>query len=206
MESFAYVPLSDVIKSYLYAEYSDDDDLQAFIASQNEIAQGYLDWTNQTPLGVYTSSSIGGILLDWIGQGIYDIQRPVLATSSSQVIAGYAENFYANEPYTGMQYSSSGTAINASDDLYKRLLTWKLYRGDGKVFSLGWLKNRITRFIYGVNGVDVDVLDNPPSVIASGGNFHVTAPTSDAFSALHLLYANDALSFPFQYTMTFTAV
>jgi hypothetical protein len=38
------------------------------------------------------------------------------------------------------------------DDLYKRILTWHLFKGDGKYFDVRWWKRRIMRFITGVNG------------------------------------------------------
>jgi hypothetical protein len=66
IESFATLPLQQVIPSYLFLEYSDDQDLQAFVASFNSLAQGYLDWFRNTPLGLYTSPNITGPLLDWI--------------------------------------------------------------------------------------------------------------------------------------------
>src|SRR5690348_2560014 len=129
-ESFQSLPLQAVIKSYLYKEYSDDDDLQAFVDSFNEITQGYLDWFNSTALSVYTSPSISGALLDWIGLGIYGMPRPVLATSDQQTFAGYDERTYNTIPYNDLTLISSGTAQVASDDIYNRALTWNLYRSE----------------------------------------------------------------------------
>lgn len=203
IESFNSLPLQAVIPSYLYKEYSDDEDLQAFVASFNTIAQGYLDWFNQTPLSMYVCSNISGALLDWVGLGIYGMPRPVLASSSTQVFAGYNEQTYNTIPYNGLTYISSGTAQVATDDIYKRVLTWNLYKGDGQVFCLQWLKNRIARFLNGANGFDVDVLELQPSISVSGSVFTVNAPSGDMYSALQLAYANGALSFPFQYTLAF---
>jgi hypothetical protein len=124
IEAFATTPLQSVIPSYLYLEYSDDDDLQAFVASQNALAQGYLDWANQSPLGLYISPYITGPLLDWIGQGVYDIRRPVLSTQTSFFIAGYNSDAYNYEVYNGNSLIQSGTAALANDDIYKRVMTW----------------------------------------------------------------------------------
>lgn len=206
IESFATTPLQQVIPSYLYWEYSDDDDLQAFVSSQNALAQGYLDWANQSPLGLYTSPYITGSLLDWIGQGIYNIRRPVLSTQTSFFIAGYDSAAYDTVSYNGNTLIQSGTSTIADDDIYKRVMTWNLYRGDGQVFTIGWLKNRISRFLNGPNGSDFPVLNDPPSITVAGTVFTVAYFASQAFSDLQLCYANGALAFPFQYTMEFVTI
>lgn len=203
IESFSSLPLQAAIPSYLYLEYSDDEDLQAFVASFNQIAQGYVDWFNQTPLSVYTSSSISGALLDWVATGIWGISRPVLSTESAQDFAGYNEATYNTLAYNAMNYVQSGTAHLADDDTYKRVLTWNLYRGDGEMFCLQWLKNRIARFLNGPNGMDYAVLNAQPGITVSGSVFTVTSAASTDYTNLQLAYANGALAFPFQYSMTF---
>jgi hypothetical protein len=206
IESFQTQTLQNIIPSYLYQEYASDDNLQAFVNSQNALTQGYIDWFNTTPLGVYTSPSITGPLLDWTATGIYDIARPVLASGSTTELAGYATAFYNQLDYNGIQTFSSGTSIIASDDIYKRVLTWNLYRGDGQIFSLDWLKRRIARFLYGDNGSDANVLDEPINITVSNGVFTVTNNATTIFTVLQLAYANGALAFPFQYSMAFIAV
>ena len=206
IESFQQQPLQAVIPSYLYQQYADDDNLQAFVASFNSLAQGYLDWFNSTPLAVYTNHSISGTLLDWIGEGIYGITRPVLASSSSSLTAGYNTGAYDTGVYNEGIFASGGTGINASDDIYKRVLTWNLYRGDGQVFCMQWLKNRIARFLYGQNGSDYDVLIVQPQITCADAVFTVSYYASSSLTALQLAYANGALAFPFQYSMTFSSV
>lgn len=202
-ESFSTLPLQNQINSYLYLQFSDDENLQAFVAAFNSLSQSYLDWFNNTPLALYTSPNISGALLDWIGQGIYGIIRPTLSSSSTTRIAGYGTGAYGEPPAYGEQiYSSSGTSSLASDDIYKRVLTWHLYRGDGQQFTTQWLKNRVARFLYGVNGTDYAVLDVPPSVAVSGGTFTITIPASPAATAFQQLIANNALALPFQKTFT----
>lgn len=203
IESFAVTPIQQTIPSYLFAEYSDDSNLQAFVDAYNSLTQGYLDWFNQSPLGLYTSPFINGPLLDWIGQGIYGIKRPVLSSSSTLRQAGYNANPYDTISYNGQFYSSTQTAAIANDDIYKRVMTWHLYRGDGQQFCMQWLKNRINRFINGANGGDWPVLNDPPSITVSGSVFTVTAYDSTAFEALKECYANSVLQFPFQYTINF---
>jgi hypothetical protein len=56
---------------------------------------------------------------------------------------------------------SAGDIINTSDDLYRRIITWHFYKGDGKYFSIRWLKRRIWRFLYGPNGLPPDYAVDP---------------------------------------------
>ncbi|CAB3742582.1 hypothetical protein LMG22037_06612 [Paraburkholderia phenoliruptrix] len=206
IESLSTLPLQQTIPSYLFSQYSDDENLQAFVAAYNSITQGYVDWFNNTPLGLYTSPSITGPLLDWIGQGVYGISRPVLATQTSSTRAGYNEFPYNVPPYNYLSFSSSGTAQLASDDIYKRALTWNLYRGDGQQFTMGWLKNRVSRFLNGANGADYPVLNNPPSITVSGNTFTISVFGDVPGIALQELMNARILAFPFQYNVAFTSV
>lgn len=206
IESFSTLPLQQCIPSYLYWNFSDDQDLQAFVASFNSLAQGYLDFFNQTPLGLYTSPNINGPLLDWIGNGLYGIPRPVLSTQTSSTVAGYNTAPYDTVPYNSLAFSSSGTATLASDDIYKRMLTWDLYRGDGQMFTIGWLKNRVNRFLNGANGTDYPVLNNPPSITVSGNTFTISVFNDVPGSALQALMTSRLLAFPFQYNVAFDSV
>ncbi|QGZ66262.1 hypothetical protein [Paraburkholderia acidisoli] len=206
LESFAVQPLQQVIPAYLYQQYFDDSSIQAFVDSYNSLAQGYLSWFNNTPLGLYTSPNITGTLLDWIGQGIYGISRPVLSTQTTTITAGYDAFAYNTVPYNYLSYSSSGTAQTASDDIYKRMMTWNLYRGDGQMFTMGWLKNRVSRFINGANGSDYAVLDNPPSITVSGNTFTITSFDDAVFTALQELINARLVSVPFQYNFEFKAI
>jgi hypothetical protein len=206
IESFSTLPLQQCVPSYLFYQYSDDQDLQAFVSTFNSISQGYLDFFNSTPLGLYTSPNITGPLLDWIGNGIYGIPRPVLSTQTSSTTAGYNSTPYNAEAYNSLQSASSGTASIASDDIYKRVMTWNLYRGDGQMFTIGWLKNRVGRFLNGANGSDFPVLNNPPSITVSGNIFTITVFEDEFADALQQLFSNNELPFPFQYTPNFVNV
>ena len=157
MEQFTDTPLQTIIKAYPYFEYADSDDTTAFFNSLNSLGQQYLDWFNGTPLGVYTDPSISGPLLDWIANNLWGIHRPVISTSSTFVLAGWGSFAWGEEAYGAMNYIQSGTAQTATDDIYKRLLTWILYLGDGKQMSIQWLRRRIARFIYGADGGDIDI-------------------------------------------------
>lgn len=206
IESFATLPLQQIVPAYVYGEFADDPDIQAFFAGLNITAQGYVAWFNSVPLGVYTSPYITGPFLDWVGNGLYGISRPVLSTQTSSTVAGYNTAPYNTIPYNGATYTASGSATLASDDIYKRAMTWDLYRGDGQVFTMGWLKNRVNRFLNGANGSDYPVLNDPPSITVSGNVFTITSFENSVFTSLQELLANNALSVPFQYTFAFVNV
>lgn len=206
IESFQTVPLQQVIASYLYAEYADDDDLQAFVDSYNAIAQGYQNWFIENPLGLYTAPGISGALLDWIAAGIYGYQRPTLASQTTVIAAGYDSAAYDTVPYNYLSYSGSGTALQTTDDIFKRILTWNLYRGDGQVFSIQWLKNRVARFLHGANGSDCAVLNFQPSVSITGNTFTVTDFKTQTYTTLQLCLAAYAISLPFQYQLSLVAI
>ena len=159
IESFSSVPLTTIAPSYPYFQYSDDSDIQAFFDSYNALAQTYLDWFNQTPLGVYTNMNISGPLLDWIANGLYGISRPFVTTSSSKTTGGWDSSPYNSRAYNSLTNIASETAVIVSDDVYKRLMTWMLYVGDGKQMTAQWLRRRIARFIYGTNGTDIDIAE-----------------------------------------------
>lgn len=159
IESFAAQPLQEVIYSYPYQQYADDASITAFFDSYNSLAQGYLDWFNQTPLSVYTASSIAGPLLDWIGEGLYGIVRPVISSLTTKSTGSYNTVPYDSLSYNRRRQLQSGTAQVATDDIYKRVLTWHAYLGDGRQMSIMWLRRRVARFIFGVNGTDIPADD-----------------------------------------------
>jgi hypothetical protein len=146
--------LKNIIPAYLYDEYSDDDDLQAFTTAQNELAQQFLDWFNTIDLPVYTSDTILGLLLDWVGAGLYGMPRPSLSAGSSKREGSYATFFYGQPriAYGMLRKVGEPAAGPVSDDIYKRVLTWHFFKADGKYFIITWLKKRVMRFLIGVNG------------------------------------------------------
>ena len=175
--------VTSVIPSYLYEEYSDDQDLQAFVNAYNTIAQQYLDWLNNANLPIYTGPIVSGALLDWIGAGLYGFPRPSLPDTNI-LFAGP----YNTAPFNALAINqrvqivqeviSPGTPIGsfaigissigetitpapssyyASDDIYRRCITWLFFKGDGQVFNIEWLKRRIMRFLLGESGVNYNV-------------------------------------------------
>ena len=146
------------LPSYLYKEYEDDDSLQAFVIAYNQLTQEYVDWFNSINLPIYTQPQIYGLLLDWVAGGIYGITRPVLSSGRPLVVG----------PFNTAYYNQRGAAYNAverigplnvtatSDDVFKRIITWHFYKGDGKYMDTRWLKRRVGRFIFGANGADYE--------------------------------------------------
>lgn len=152
-----YQPLQTPLPAYPYAQYADDDTIAAFFDAYNDLAQSYLDWFNETPLGVYTSPSISGELLDWVAEGVYGIVRPVIATQTTTSFGSFNSFPFNTLAFNEFFKQTSGTSVIATDDLYKRALTWHMFLGDGRQMSLQWLRRRIARFLYGSNGSDFDV-------------------------------------------------
>lgn len=171
------LPLQTIIESYLYQEYADDLDLQAFVASQNALAQSYLDWFNATPLGLYTSPNLTGALLDFVAQGLYGIERPVFASSFTKYVAGLNALPLNVVAIDGHEYLQSGTAEIASDDYFKRVLTWWLYIGNGRHFDLTLLRRKVARFLYAPNGSDITLSQAQTVHIAAGTLALSGAPT-----------------------------
>ena len=155
------------ISSYLYQGFQDDSDVAAFVASYNSMTQGYVDYLNNVGLPIYTQLS--GALLDWIGAGYYGYPRPTIGIPAGAIFGTAAFN-------TVQFGSGSLNAITVNDDIYKRILTWKLQRGDGMYCTIPFLKKRITRFLLGVNGT------SPNQVYSPSGNVEtsILSPVSTA--------------------------
>lgn len=149
--------LTEVIPSFLYEEYADDDDLQAFVAAYNDLAQGYVDWFATIGLPVYTGPSIVGTLLDWVAQGIYGMVRPALQSGRNRDLGPLNTYPYNMLPLNRRKLVGPRDVTVTSDDVFKRIITWNFYKGDGNVFNVRWLKRRVMRFLIGQNGTAPNV-------------------------------------------------
>jgi hypothetical protein len=204
----APVSVTKTIPSYLYVQYNDDDNLQAFVTGYNGMSQTYVDWFNSANLPIYTK--LTGGLLDWIAQGLYGISRPTLSTQAV-IDTGPLNTFVVNTlALDGGVPGSGAVYLLASDDVFQRIITWHFYKGDGKVFSIPWLKRRVLRFLYGVNGTDTDVADTS-GVSVSISSFNVTIDISDItnvttaiLTAFQEAVANSVLELPPQFVFTVT--
>ena len=143
------------INAYLYQQFKDDKDLSAFVQAYNAMSQEYVDWFNSINLPIYTSPQCSGLMLDWVAEGIYGIKRQNLSSGNS-ITSGQLNSSKINtDRIDASAKSSTLQTIEMTDDIFKRVLTWNLYRGDGHTFSVQWLKRRVLRFILGANGADI---------------------------------------------------
>ena len=156
------------IPSYLYQEYADDDDLQAFVSSYNALAQGYDDWFASIGLPIYTGAQITGPLLDWIAEGIYGMFRPTLSSGKNRTIGPFDTYGYNRLGYNVRKLIGPADVTFTTDDVFKRIMTWNFYKGDGNIFSFLWLKRRIMRFLIGENGSAPNIDNTYPVSITSG--------------------------------------
>ena len=145
------------IPSYLYQEYSDDDDLQAFVSAYNTIAQQYIDTFNQINLPIYTGPLIVGSLLDWVAAGLYGFDRPSLSSGLNRNLGPFNTWALNTIPFNAYKLIGNANITVTTDDIFKRIITWNFFKGDGNVINIRWLKRRIMRFLYGINGANVNV-------------------------------------------------
>ena len=100
----------------------------------------------------------------------------------------------------GSLTTESGTAITATDDYYKRTLTWCTYIGDGRVFNFPNLRKRVARFLYGVNGTDITLSQAQNVALAVGSNPNdvtITVPAGTSSTYFSDALASGTLPFPF---------
>lgn len=142
------------IAAYLYLQWREgtgSDDLQAFVNAYNAIQQYYVDWFNSASLPVYSLQI--GALLDWVALGLYGFLRPLLPIGQA-VSLGEVNTFAVNDAVAvdDSLVIEPSTFYQTTDDIFQRIITWYLYRGDGNDFSVPWLKRRVLRFLVGANG------------------------------------------------------
>ena len=195
-----------IIPSYLYEQYFDDDDLQGFVTTYNQLAQQYASWFCDIGLPIYTGYPIAGPLLDWVAEGLYGYPRPSISTGHVRTI-GPLNTWQLNTMKLN-DFITLGS-INffpTTDDIYKRMLTWHFYKGDGKTFSVRWLKRRVMRFLLGMDGVDQGTDDTSPVSVSFGSDnnvtiiVHVADPiTTYNATILQAAIESTTLALPFQY-------
>lgn len=177
--------LPDILPAYLYMQYNDDENLQALVEAFNQIAQSYLDWFNQIDLPIYTGDPIVGALLDWVAGGLYGESRPLLPSGTSQLEGPFGLLEFGDGPAFG-----DATIVGPSDfyltndDLFKRILTWHHFKGDGNVLTIKWLKRRIMRFLTGVNGASPNIDQTYRIRIGFGPGNEVTITIVNSISTI----------------------
>lgn len=194
---------TNIIPSYIFTQYNDDEDVTAFFESYNEMAQKYLNAFNNLQLPCWTSQLITGWLLDWIAQGIYGQIRPALQIVKEQTQKGdYNTIEYNAITYATISNYIAGQYSYLSDDLFKRVLTWNFYKGDGLQFSVPWFKRRIARFIIGNDGIDPPIDETfDISITSNDGTFYVRIPDYDdgVAYALAACIEQEFVNLPFMY-------
>jgi hypothetical protein len=162
------------IPSYPYKEYDDDPFTTPFFTAYNQVAQDYVDTVNALNLPIYTASNINGLLLDWVGGGIYGFARPTIASASTPGV-GTLNTYQLNAlTLNTMTRATPGIAQTASDDIYKRCLTWHIFKGEGRYFTIKSLKRRVMRFILGDNGSAPNIDQTYQISVSFGPNHEVT--------------------------------
>lgn len=162
--------LTELIPAYLYQQYADDEDLQAFFAAFNALAQGYVDWFADVSLPVYTGEQISGPLLDWVALGLYGMVRPTLSSGRNRDVGPL--NTYPPNTLAPNQRKTIGPSdvTVTTDDVFKRIMTWNFYKGDGNVFNVRWLKRRVMRFLIGVDGTAPNIGQTYAISVTFGGD------------------------------------
>lgn len=144
--------LETIIKAYAYRQYADDDNIQAFFTAMNAGTQTCLDWFNQVGLAYYPGLS--GPLLDWVANGLYGMTRPQIQQGGNPGQGTLNTQVLNISPLNTFIEPTAGTGYSLSDDAFQRILTWNLFKGDGKNFNIRWMKRRVMRFLVGANGID----------------------------------------------------
>lgn len=199
------------IPSYLYWQYADDQDLQAFVSAYNTMTQEYVNTFNQLNLPVYAGNPLlVGSLLDWAVAGIYGLYRPAIYSGIVHPQGPYNTVPYnkAVWPYLKNALVEPTVQYVTTDDIFKRILTWNLYRGDGKTFNAAWLKRHALRFLEGLDGVDPGIDQTYLISVTFGSNRTITLdvsawalanPGSQMPQILQAAMQSQVLNVPFQY-------
>jgi hypothetical protein len=162
------------IPSYLYQEYSMDDDLQAFVASQNSMQNDIVDTFNGLNLPNYTQFPVSDLLLDWVAAGLYGMIRPSLSSGIYRELGVYNSAEYNTMEYNQRELLFPDQIVATNDDIFRRILTWHLSKGEGKNFSIQWLKKRVMKFLIGENGKNPNIDQTYQISVTFGPNSEVT--------------------------------
>lgn len=154
-------------------------------------AQAFANTNNAAP---YAAAVLG---LSQLGYGVSTASDRTYVTNTS----AYMTTHYTQDAYTAASRSAPPLTYSpASDDVYRRVLQWNTYRGDGSRFTMRWLKNRVARFL------DMDAIGSAPSIeIAAPSTIVIGAPASTLRSALESLFTSGDMVLPAQYSWEFAA-
>lgn len=166
--------MTATIPAYLYQQYADDQDLPAFFNAYNTLTQIYVGWFATAELPVYTQAQIQGGLLDWVAAGVYGMQRPALSSGKFRSKGEYNTFVYNGWPLNRFRILGPSHIDVTTDDIFKRIMTWNYYKGDGNRFNVRFLKRRVMRFLLGANGTAPNIDQTyAVSVTFSGSNVNI---------------------------------
>lgn len=135
------------IPPFPYLPYVFDDMVSAVFQGLTSYAQDYIDSFNALNLPIYNSKQNN--FLDYVGVNLYGISRPILPIGNIETI-GEINNFALNEIELNKVITLYPEQFYiATDDVYKRVITWHHYKGDGDLFNIRHLKRRVMRFLSG---------------------------------------------------------
>lgn len=166
--------LTETIPSFLYRQYADDDDLQAFVDAFNGYAQVYVAWFAAVALAAYTSPAIAGPLLDWVAAGVYGFLRPTLSSGKFTAVGPFNTYALNTWPLDRLKVVGPKDVAVTTDDVFKRVMTWNFYKGDGNRFNVRWLKRRIMRFLLGEDGTAPNIDQTYVVSVTFGANNFVS--------------------------------
>jgi hypothetical protein len=133
------------IPPYPYLPYVFDDKINAIFQGLTSYAQDYIDSFNALNLPIYNSKI--GAFLDYVGVNLYGISRPILPIGNITTI-GEINNAALNELELNKLITKYPEQFYiATDDVYKRVITWHHYKDDGDLFTIRHLKRRIMQFL-----------------------------------------------------------
>ena len=137
--------IKQTLPAYLYQQYQPDANLEAFFDAYNTFSQQNLNQLNNLNLPIY--QNLSGTFLDWVAYGIYGQQRPSIGTPTQFSPIGVYDTLpYNVSAYTQDFEIAPTNYYVVTDDIFKRILTWNFYKGDGFQFNTPWLKRRIKQF------------------------------------------------------------
>jgi hypothetical protein len=195
--------LTQQLPSYPYQQYADDPNVVAFFTAYNNFSQANLDATNALCLPNYQSQFYP--LLDWVADSLYGQHRNALPIGTSQLVGPINTYEYNQEQANQYQVLFHGTSFDVSDGVFKSIIQWNNFKGDGYQFTLTWLKRRVKRFMNGnpfvSNTYDIS------AVFTSAYAVTITVPSSYTYAQIfQAAVSSKAVLMPFQYTFTVVLV
>jgi hypothetical protein len=105
-----------------------------------------------------------------VATGLYGIPRPTLSSGKFRSIGPFDTYEFNTFPFNKLRLIGPSNVAATSDDIYKRIITWNFYKGDGNRFNIRWLKRRIMRFLLGTDGTAPNIDNTYQISITFGAN------------------------------------